>query len=163
VVENDFAGNPIMSVLREAYGAFRSGQVRRALDLLQPVLAEDRANRSTTAASVVWGLAGDCHFKLDQPEDGFRAYQRSIALNPDAGCLTLFACQVAKHRRGRDAEDALRCLEMARDSDRRAFKKHPIHVLLHSLKPTALWHRFVKIPIARRRLIRLAVPPHSER
>ena len=162
MVENDFAGNPIMPLLRQAYPPFRNGQVRQALDLIEPMLKVERANRSTAAASVLWGLAGDCYFKLNQPEDGFRAYRRSIELNPETGCLTLFACQVAKHRRAELAAEALRCLQAARKADWRAFKKYPVHVLLHSLKPTALLHRFYEVPLTRWRLRRLANHPHAD-
>ena len=77
-------------------------------------------------------------------------------LDGATGCLALFACEVARHRRAEDAEEALRCLRAARAADWRALTRHPFHFLWHSLGPDALYFRFVRVPLARWRLRRLA-------
>jgi hypothetical protein len=144
-------------VLRIAYQQFKGGEPRAALDVLMPVLeTEESASQPSLVAATLWGLAGDCYFQLGEPEPGFHAYKRSIALTPYAGCLELFACQVAKHRRAEDAAFALRCLAVAREGSRKGFKEHPLFVLWHSLSWDLLFLRYVRLPIVRWRLRRLA-------
>ena len=157
MVEETLGGHRHRRLLAAAYREFRTGKPQAALDLLEPVLEHDEVvNRPSVMAGVLWGLAGDCYFRLDQPEKGFRAYRRSIELDGSAGCLALFACQVARHRRAEDAEEALQCLRAARACDWRALRQHPVHFLWHSIGLDALYFRFIKVPLARRRLRRLA-------
>jgi hypothetical protein len=156
-VEENFADHPHWPLLVAAYRQFRAGMPQAALDLLQPVLEHDEsANRPSVVAGVLWGLAGDCFFRLDKPDEGFRAYRRAIELDGNCGCLALFACQVARHRRAEYAAEALRCLRASRAADWRALRQHPVHFLWHSLGPEALYFRFVRVPLARWRLRRLA-------
>jgi tetratricopeptide (TPR) repeat protein len=151
------AGDPNAPLLRTAYDLFRAGEFRAALALLEPVLGSEQAPVGHPyVAGILCGLAGDCYFKLGEPEKGFRAYRRAIDLDPGAGCLALFAYQVAKHRRGQDAEFALRCLAKSREADRQAFRRHPIHFLSFALRPSAILFQLVQLPIARWRLRRLA-------
>ena len=157
MVEENLAEHPHWSLLVAAYRQFRAGAPRAALDQLEPVLEHDElANRPSFMAGVLWGLTGDCYFRLDKPDEGFRAYRRAIELDGATGCLALFACEVARHRRAEDAEEALRCLRAARAADWRALTRHPFHFLWHSLGPDALYFRFVRVPLARWRLRRLA-------
>ena len=149
--------HPHRPLLVAAYRQFRAGHPRAALDRLEPVIAGDElANRSSVMAGVLWGLAGDCYFLLEQPDLGFRAYLRAIALDGATGCLALFACQVAWHRRAEYAERAMECLRAARASDAIAIRRHPIHFLWYSCGFEMLYFRFVRVPLARRRLRRLA-------
>ncbi len=152
-----YADHPLGLLLSAAYRKFRAGEPAAALDLLEPVLEYDEmANRASAMAGLLWGLAGDCYFRIDEADKGFHAYQRAIKLDGDAGCRALFACQVASHRRAEHAEEALRCLRAARASDWRALRRHPAHFLKHSLRLEALYFRFVRVPLARWRLRRLA-------
>jgi cytochrome c-type biogenesis protein CcmH/NrfG len=123
IVEDNLADHPHRPLLVAAYRQFRAGQPRAARDLLKPVLANDElANRPSVMAGVLWGLAGDCYFLLHEADKGFQAYKRAIELDGDTGCLALFACQVAHHRRAEDAEAVLRCLRAARAGDWRALR-----------------------------------------
>lgn len=162
MVDESIDEHPLRPLLVASYREFRIGRPRAALDLLVPVIEHDeRANRPSVMAGVLWGLAGDCHFWLDEPDKGFRAYRRAIELDGRTGCLALFACQVAWHRRAEDAEEALRCLRAARASDWQAFRRHPIHVLHHSLGVEALYFRFVRVPLVKWRLHRLVAQARS--
>jgi tetratricopeptide (TPR) repeat protein len=157
VVEENLATHPHWPLLVAAYRQFRAGAPRAALDLLEPVLGHDElANRPSAMAGVLWGLAGDCYFRLDQPDEGFRAYRRAIELDGTTGCLALYACQVARHRRAENAEEALQCLRAARALDWQALRRYPVHFLWHSLGLEALYFRFVRVPLARWRLRNLA-------
>jgi hypothetical protein len=103
---------------------------RAALDLLEPVIEHDElANRASVMAGVLWGLAGDCYFRLKDADKGFRAYRRAIELDGGTGCLPLFACQVASHQRVDDAEAGLAALRAHGALSRRALRRHPIHFL----------------------------------
>jgi tetratricopeptide (TPR) repeat protein len=157
VADESVADHPHRPLLVAAYRRFRAGDPRAALDLLEPVIGSDElANRSSVMAGVLWGLAGDCYFRLGQPDSGFRAYLRAIALDGTTGCLALFACQVAWHRRAEYAEQALECLRAARTADGQALRRHPAHFLWHSCGMDAIYFRFVQVPLARWRLRRLA-------
>lgn len=153
---DEVADHPLMPALRLAYASFRAGNVRAAVEQLAPALATDAAKQPAVVAGALWGLAGDCAFKLGEIDRGFAAYRQAIALDPQAGCLTLFARQVAAHRRAEDAAFALQCLGMARASDWAALRRYPVHFLLHSIAPDALYFRFAVLPCVRWRLRRLA-------
>jgi hypothetical protein len=84
-------------------------------------------------------------------------------LDGATGCLALFACQVARHGRAKDAEEALRCLRAARSVEWQALRRHPVHFLWHSLDPYLLYLRFVRVPLARWRLWRLAARARGRR
>jgi tetratricopeptide (TPR) repeat protein len=105
---------------------------------------------------MIWGLTGDCYFKLKESENGFAAYRRAIEMDPKAGCLALFARQVAAYRRVEDAAFAIECLDMYRSANREALLKYPIHHIIHSLPPDMLYLRFAVLPCVRLRLRRLA-------
>jgi hypothetical protein len=155
--EESIADHPHRPVLVAAYRQFRLDNPGAALELLEPVIGHDElANRPSVTAGVLWGLAGDCYFRVGAPEKGFRAYRRSIELDGEAGCLALFACQVAWHRRADYAEEALGCLRAARAADGRALRRHTLRFLWHSLGVEALYFRFVRVPLVRWRLRRLA-------
>ena len=152
----EIAGHPLMPVLRSAYAAFRAGDTPGALDQLAPALGAEAATQPGVVPGVVWGLAGDCYFRLGEPDRGFAAYRRAIDLDPAAGCLAFFARQVAAHRRVADARFALRCLDAARVADRAALRRHPLHNLRHSDPPDTHNNQFAELPCVRWRLRRMA-------
>lgn len=155
--EEAFRAHPHRPLLVKAYARFLEGIPRAALYLLEPVLVADETARSpAVVTSLLWGLAGDCYFKLDEAEAGFAAYRVSISLDPKAGCLVLYARQVARHCRSEEAEFALRCADTARRTDKEALRRYPVHFLRHALKPDALYFRLVVMPLTRRRLRLLA-------
>jgi hypothetical protein len=145
----------LVTALRNAYSAFRSGDALTALQRLEGTLAHPSANKPGSIAGALWGLAGDCHFKLNNPEQGFAAYRRGIELDPGAGCLPFFARQVASHRRVKDAGYALECLNASRRADWFALRKHPLHFLKWTLSPDAIWFRLFVMPAVRWRLKRM--------
>src|SRR5258707_694384 len=101
-------------------------------------------------AGILWGLGGDCYFRLNESEKGFRAYRRAIELDEKASCLALFACEVAWYRRVQDAEEAFRCLRADRAGYRQSLRRHPVQFFLgHILVPELLFVRFVRIPPVR--------------
>lgn len=156
MADEDFAKHPHWAIFVAAYRQFQDGKPGATLALLEPVIERDEsANHPSLMAGVMWGLAGDCYFRLDEPDKGFRAYRRAIELDGAAGCLTLFACQVAWHRRAEYAEEALGCLRASRAADWRALRQHPLHFLWHCLGVKDLYFRFVRVPLARRQLHRL--------
>jgi hypothetical protein len=151
------AEHPHRPLLIAAYRQFLAGQPGAALALLEPVVERDElANRPSAMGGLLWGLAGDCYFRLVEPEKGFQAYRRAIACDGRAGCLTFFACQVAWHRRAEDVEEAFQCLRAARAADRWALRQFLVHFLWHSIGMERLYHRFVRIPLVRWRLWRLS-------
>ena len=157
MAEEPSANHPHAILLRSAYAKFLAGDARTAVDELAAVLEHDPAAREPgRLTGMLWGLTGDCYFKLGEGEKGFAAYRQSLQLDPSAGCLALFARQVADEGRWEDAALALRCLDLARDEDWRAFRRHPIHFLSHNLSPSTIYFRLVRWPRIRRRLRQLA-------
>ncbi len=157
VVEEQLSDHPHARLLRSAYAAFLAGDARSAVDELRPVLDKDPAAREPgQLTGLLWGLAGDGYFVLGEEENGFLAYRQSLQLDPAAGCLALFARQVADQGRWEDAAFALQCLDRARAEDWRAFRRHPIHFLRHNLSLSAVYFRLVRWPRIRRRLKQLA-------
>jgi hypothetical protein len=155
--EEDYSKHPHMVLLRTAYSDFRCGNPQDALDRIEPILLTDSTTQAPSIATgLLWGLAGDCYFKLSKYENGFIAYRKAMELDPTCGCLAVFAREVARHRRLEDAEFALQCLEVDREARRKAWREHFWHILRFSLNLDTLWFQLVIIPLTRRRLRRLA-------
>ena len=122
--------HPLRPLMVSAARLLRSKDYRATLALLEPVIERDEdANRPSPISGLLWAMAGDCYFELSEPDKGFRAYRRAMELDGNTGCLALFACQVASHRRAEYAEEGLRALRANRLSLWRAFRRSPILTL----------------------------------
>ena len=124
----------LMPPMRIAYSLFKSEQYPSAIAYIKEVIKKyPEAVQPCVAAGAVWGLLGDIYFKQNDIESGFAAYHKAIELDEGAGCLALFAIEVVKHNRLREAEFALDCLRASSCANWRALTKFPLHFISHSM------------------------------
>src|SRR3954453_18946455 len=138
------ASSTLMPSLRVAYSNFKSGNFQVVINLLRELIDKNpEAKQPGVASSAVWAMLGDSYFIFNDPESGFTAYRKSIELDEGSGCLSVFASQVVKCHRVRDASFALACLRASSRANRRAITKFPLHFLSRTINYQCLKHLWI--------------------
>lgn len=159
-------GNPPILSLADAKALLRAAstdlRARRPLaviERLDPILKSGFVEEGEhNFESIFWGLLGDAFFRLGKVNEGVHAYRRSIELDPSSGPVTLLVYEVARHKLVSEAAFALACLE--RQEKVIAASPRRFRLIAFLVAPFLEWNygwfQFIQLPLARRRLKRMA-------
>jgi hypothetical protein len=141
--------------LRLSYQYFKEKDYINTLKILDPILNEDRIIDSKIfTTSLLWGVAGDSLYHLNEIGPAIDAYRKSIEKDEYSSAILAYAYVVAKHKIIKEASNAYEKLIAYKKAQRGNPKWWRLIAFLFGLlyMRETWWFLYVKTPFVKRRL-----------
>ena len=142
-------------IVRRSYQYFKEKDYFNTLKVLDPVLNENKTiNSKIFTTSLLWSIAGDSFYLLNEIDSSIDAYRKSIEEDEYSSAIPAYVCIVAKHRIVSEATNAYEKLMVYEKFQKGNPKRWRFLAFIMGIlfMRGTWWLLYIKFPFAKRRL-----------